>query len=108
MVIASRTPEGVPNRCPVCGNYLKIEPSRPTRDAPCPHCGHLLWFAAERPLTKRQSLIVCVLLQGTARLGPPDPATRAAIESVADVRQLESMAERLLTCSRWDELVANP
>jgi anti-anti-sigma factor len=44
MVISSRTPEGQPNRCPVCGNYLKIEPSDPAGDAPCPHCGHLLWF----------------------------------------------------------------
>jgi hypothetical protein len=43
----SRTPEGHPNRCLICGNEVVIEPSdneshRP--DAPCPHCGSLLWF----------------------------------------------------------------
>ena len=44
MVISSRTPEGRPNQCPVCGSANKIEPSDPTGDAPCPNCGHLLWF----------------------------------------------------------------
>ncbi|HUT93197.1 MAG TPA: phosphopantetheine-binding protein [Thermoguttaceae bacterium] len=44
MVISSRTPEGTPNRCPICGADVKIEPSVLFGDAPCPHCGHLLWF----------------------------------------------------------------
>jgi anti-sigma B factor antagonist len=44
MVISSRTPEGRPNHCPVCGFHLSIEPSDPAGDAPCPRCGHLLWF----------------------------------------------------------------
>ena len=43
---ASRTPEGKPNRCPICGKEVRLEPSRPPGDAPCPHCGHLLWFAS--------------------------------------------------------------
>jgi eukaryotic-like serine/threonine-protein kinase len=42
---SSRTPEGEPNHCPICGKALKVEPSRPPGDAPCPYCGHLLWFA---------------------------------------------------------------
>ena len=45
MVISSRTPEGKPNLCPVCGSGIKIEPSDPAGDAPCPKCGNLLWFA---------------------------------------------------------------
>src|SRR5690242_20174330 len=44
MTISSRTPEGEPNRCPVCGNSLRLEPSVPPGDAPCPSCGCLLWF----------------------------------------------------------------
>jgi hypothetical protein len=45
MIISSRTPEGDPNTCPVCLKELQIDPSTvPTRDAPCPHCGHLLQF----------------------------------------------------------------
>jgi hypothetical protein len=48
MIPSSRTPEGTPNRCPICGNSIHVEPSSfPTNDAPCPHCGHLLWFASK-------------------------------------------------------------
>jgi hypothetical protein len=46
---STRTPEGVPNRCPVCGKGLQIEPSHPPGDAPCPHCGCLLWFDPNVP-----------------------------------------------------------
>jgi mannitol/fructose-specific phosphotransferase system IIA component (Ntr-type) len=41
---SSRTPEGQPHQCPVCGKHLVIEPSQPVGDAPCPYCGCLLWF----------------------------------------------------------------
>ncbi len=46
MPLAARTPEGWPNRCPICGSEWRIEPSQPTGDAPCPVCGHLVWFDA--------------------------------------------------------------
>jgi len=52
MRISSRTPEGLPNRCPICGNEVCIEPSLPFGDAPCPHCGHLLWFIAANRQTQ--------------------------------------------------------
>lgn len=46
MRISSRTPEGLPNRCPVCESEVQIEPSELAMfgDAPCPNCGCLLWF----------------------------------------------------------------
>lgn len=45
MGISSRTPEGDRRLCPICGKAVKLEPSSfPIRDAPCPHCGHLLRF----------------------------------------------------------------
>ncbi len=43
-MISSRTPEGSPNQCPVCGQQVCLEPTLPSGDAPCPNCGHLLWF----------------------------------------------------------------
>jgi anti-sigma B factor antagonist len=44
-MISSRTPEGYPNRCPVCGKSDLLNPSLfSTHDATCPHCGSLLWF----------------------------------------------------------------
>jgi uncharacterized paraquat-inducible protein A len=53
-MISSRTPEGVPNRCPVCGSTVRIEPSSPARDAPCPVCGSLLWFSRSTAIQTRQ------------------------------------------------------
>lgn len=47
MTVSSRTPEGYPNRCPLCGAATNLEFSQPAGDAPCPNCGHLLWFSAE-------------------------------------------------------------
>ena len=44
MVISSRTPEGEPAECPICGAIVQIEPSINLSDAPCPSCGSLLWF----------------------------------------------------------------
>jgi anti-sigma B factor antagonist len=37
-------PEQIPNRCPACGSEVDSEPSPPTADTPCPHCGKPLWF----------------------------------------------------------------
>src|SRR5260370_41488720 len=44
MDISTRTPEGLPNRCPICGKDVIIAPSFPPGDAPCPNCGSLLWY----------------------------------------------------------------
>lgn len=44
-MISSRTPEGSPNRCSICGQDSRIEPSAfPVRDATCAHCGSRLVF----------------------------------------------------------------
>ncbi|HEV3164238.1 MAG TPA: hypothetical protein VGZ22_09430 [Isosphaeraceae bacterium] len=43
-IISSRTPEGTPHWCPVCGEGSLMEPSRPFQDAPCPTCGCLLSY----------------------------------------------------------------
>lgn len=43
MVTSSRTPEGQPDRCPVCGHQAALLPSEPIADAPCPNCGTLIW-----------------------------------------------------------------
>ena len=40
--ISSRTPEGRPHHCPVCGSEARLEPSDPFEDTPRPVCGHLL------------------------------------------------------------------
>jgi anti-sigma B factor antagonist len=39
-----------PDRCPVCGTVAGFEPSAADShaDAPCPRCGHLLWFISRQ------------------------------------------------------------
>ncbi len=37
--------EDTPDFCPLCDHVVIIRPvSMPAKDAPCPHCGELLWF----------------------------------------------------------------
>jgi hypothetical protein len=68
---SSRTPEGEPNRCPVCGKTVRIDPSRPQGDAPCPHCGHLLWFGPPQQRSDKEELAnqASRLRQGEITLG---------------------------------------
>ncbi len=48
MTISSRTPEGLPHRCPLCGKDSAVDPSLPGGDSTCPRCGHLLWWFRDR------------------------------------------------------------
>ena len=47
MNVASRTPDGQPSRCPLCGASITIEFSEPPGDAACPKCGSLVWKSME-------------------------------------------------------------
>ena len=47
VTVSSRTPEGMPSECPLCGAKTNIEFSDPAQDAPCPNCGHLLWASSQ-------------------------------------------------------------
>lgn len=47
MTISSRTPEGLPGHCVLCGKDFQLEYSDPGNDATCPHCGHLTTLSAE-------------------------------------------------------------
>lgn len=44
MTVSSRTPEGEPVRCRVCGKVAALEPSDPGGDVICPSCGVLAFF----------------------------------------------------------------
>lgn len=48
MAISSRTPEGLPHRCGVCGEAFAADPSYPGGDSCCPACGSLLWWFRDR------------------------------------------------------------
>jgi hypothetical protein len=47
-MISSRTPEGEPQRCPICGKIAALEPSDPGGDWICPSCGSLFWHLRDR------------------------------------------------------------
>jgi predicted transposase YdaD len=49
-----------------------------------------------------------VLLQGEARFGPPDDATREAINAMSDLGQLHELLLRLANTASWQELVPRP
>ena len=57
MTISSRTPEGIPGHCPICNARVVVEPSQPLGDAPCPHCGHLLWLTGSRVGADPESIL---------------------------------------------------
>lgn len=62
MTPSSRTPEGSPNRCGVCGKTAAIDDATPIRDATCPFCGSLIWLApSERTAHKRNAPEVIVI-----------------------------------------------
>jgi acyl carrier protein len=48
VIISSRTPEGLPHRCPICAKIAALEPCYPGGDSVCPSCGHLLWSIRDR------------------------------------------------------------
>jgi hypothetical protein len=48
MTISSRTPEGTPSCCGVCGNRVNIGVVAAAGDALCPSCGSLLWVGPNR------------------------------------------------------------
>ena len=51
-----------------------------------------------------------LLRLGEIRFGPPEEATRAAIEAIRDLDRLERMSDRVLdvTIGEWDELLSTP
>jgi acyl carrier protein len=42
MTVSSRTPEGTPGHCVLCGEDFLLEFSDPGHDATCPNCGYLI------------------------------------------------------------------
>ncbi len=82
-----------------------MEPSWPTRDGPCPQCGHLLWFA-ESSASATQEARSAFLRMGEMRFGLAPPELKEAISALVERPDRERVFERLLTASSWAELLA--
>lgn len=56
MTVSSRTPEGEPHRCAICGELAFTEPSQPLGDSVCPRCGALLAVVSEQLGVERKQI----------------------------------------------------
>ena len=94
MTISSRTPEGFPSHCPLCGQAAEIEFSDPADDAPCPHCGQLLWLSTQVVAMIRKHLLGEFPDQPIRKL---DPSMRLADlgDSLDDVELIMVLEEHL-------------
>jgi hypothetical protein len=110
VMISSRTPEGDPNRCPICGHLIRIEPSQPFLDAPCPHCGCLLRFDSVGTAVPRdpQAVVLSII---NKRFGPPPPELASAVSEFAarvvamPISALPRLVKRALRARNIAELI---
>jgi hypothetical protein len=114
MTIASRTPEGQPNTCPICGALVLIEPSHPAGDAPCPRCGNLLWFLNHRFVSpppgcqvERQRLLGRNAAGGEVWAGAGPGLTTAAIEIMPLARDADDV-DGLCRTLEWIQRLRHP
>jgi hypothetical protein len=115
MMISSRTPEGESNYCLVCGKDARIEPSTvPTRDAPCPHCGHLLWFTKPSCSSdaRPRSYEGFVMRLGKAKFGPfPSELQGRLVAAIGLLARQERLpgpsdfVQQVLSAGNWQEVV---
>ena len=87
MTISSRTPEGTPQQCPVCGRWDRLEPCDPTGEFICPSCGHLF-------LSLRHRLVEAgVLGETTSLLTSLDELGIDSLDLVELIMELEEQYE---------------
>lgn len=92
VTISSRTPEGFPSRCPLCGARTRLEFSDRTGDAPCPSCGHLLWKSTEL-LEKAQRHVAASLVVTPERISSDSNFSELGADSLDEVELLMELQE---------------
>lgn len=96
---STRTPEGRPNQCVICGKGLDLEPSDATGDVPCPHCGSLLWFPATSGLDQVLGFPVYSIASSVARTKEEvlrQIITRLAADGCFPQEHCESLTQKIL------------
>lgn len=94
MIVSSRTPEGLPSRCTLCGAESNLEFSDPAGDAPCPNCGHLLWLSATL-LSSFQTRLADALGASTERITPDTTLAELGADSLDSVEMIMALEEEL-------------
>lgn len=92
MVISTRTPEGLPSRCPLCGSQNNLEFSVPQGDAPCPNCGCLLWLSTEL-LTSFRNRLAKDLGVAPEQITPDAPLAELGADSLDTVELIMELEE---------------
>jgi hypothetical protein len=126
MIISSRTPEGESNQCPICGHWVRLEPSIGTRDAPCSRCGNLLWFEnqdeknfligrtaideLEGNFDPDRGAVVglieeSILRLGEGQFGPLDENQRIELMQQSSKFDKIETLDLLFELNSWDELI---
>lgn len=83
MVISSRTPEGIPHRCPVCQTESALESCFPGGDTVCPACGQLLWTISHAIQQRSEPSRVLVSLE--SRLSELEADSLGFVELVMEL-----------------------
>jgi acyl carrier protein len=94
MTISSRTPEGFPARCPLCGTETQLEFSQPEDDATCPACGILLAKSAQL-LAKLQKFIAEQLGVAPEKISPQTKLKAVGMDSLDAVELVMELEEYL-------------
>jgi acyl carrier protein len=89
--ISSRTPEGFPSECPLCGARVNLEFSDPGKDATCPQCGCLVSFSANVMRRIQDYLARATQLRG--HLSPDDPILPPASAEIDSLEIVELIME---------------
>lgn len=101
-MISSRTPEGEPIVCGVCGHASVVEPSCfPTPDATCPCCGSLVWVrrigsrsSAEQMRARKEAELIAECEAATKRMELATARTVARVNTI--MARFAARAEELL------------
>ncbi len=117
MTVSSRTPEGDPNRCPICGQPCRMEPSFAFADAPCPSCGYLLRFPAKGDERKPAAYLwrwefrlgppfLAWIVEVSNRLGCPTPMVYEFLQRIATEGDADRLKRLSHDAGNWEELIA--
>ena len=88
MVVSSRTPEGQPQLCPICGALVTTTPDTPFGDSTCSRCGALL--------AQLSDSLQARLRQWIEQLGPDGFITRdGGLDSLDTVELVIELEEEL-------------
>ena len=98
MSVSSRTPEGSPHKCPLCGAISNLEPAFPGGDAVCPACGQLVWWFRDRYGERLAEMLETLSLDSTLKLDSLDVVELIMeLEEEFDLEILREDVERMKT-----------